>query len=61
MAQKYDIKGMVARITALRHDAEVLREISGGIPAVNCNVIRLLANIKMLEINISDAAKILGE
>lgn len=61
MAQKYDVKGMAARIAALRQDAEALGEISGGIPAVECNITRLLASIKMLEIDISHAAEILGE
>jgi hypothetical protein len=59
MAQEYDIKGMVAKIKALRKNAETLKEISGGIPAVNKNADRILANVKMLEINISDAADIL--
>lgn len=61
MAQEYDIKGMSARISALRQDAEALREISGGIPTVDRNVNRLLASVKMLEININEAAEILGE
>jgi hypothetical protein len=59
MAQEYDIKGMVAKIKALRKNAETLKEISGGIPAVNKNADRILANVKMLEININDAADIL--
>ena len=61
MAQKYDIKGMAAKVSALRQDAEALRDMSGGIPTVDCNVTRLLANVKMLEININDAVEILGE
>jgi len=59
MTQKYDIKGMVTKIKALRKDAEALKEISGGIPAVNKNADRILANVKMLEIDISEAADIL--
>jgi len=61
MAQEYDIKGMVAKINALRQDAEALKEISGGIPTVEKNADRILANVKMLEININDAAEILGD
>ena len=61
MAQQYDIKGMVEKIQALRRDAEDLREISGGIPTVDRNTERILANVKMLEINIQDAAEVLGE
>jgi hypothetical protein len=58
MTQEYDIKGMVTKIKALRKNAEALKEISGGIPAVIKNADRILANVKMLEINISDVAEI---
>ncbi len=58
MTQEYDIKGMVTKIKALRNNAEALKEISGGIPAVDKNADRILASVKMLEINISDVAEI---
>ncbi len=61
MAQQYDIKGMVTKIKALRRNAEALKEISRGIPAVVKNADRILANVKMLEINISDAADVIGK
>ncbi len=61
MAENYDIKGMVEKIKALRKNAEELKKISGGIPAVESNADRILANVKMLEIDISDAAEILDE
>ena len=61
MAQEYNIRGMVSKIKALRADAEGLKEISGGIPAVDKNADCILANVKMLEINISDAAEVMGE
>jgi prefoldin subunit 5 len=61
MTQEYDIKAMTNKIRALRQNAEELKEISGGIQAVDRNVDRILANIKMLEISISDVAEILGE
>ena len=61
MAQEYDIKGMVEKIRALRKNAEELKKISGGIQAVDRNVDRILASVKMLEISISDVAEVLGE
>ena len=61
MTQEYDIKGMTDKINSLRKNATELREISGGIPTVDCNVDRLLASVKMLEININDAAEMLEE
>jgi len=61
MAQEYDIKGMADKINALRRDVTELKELARGIPTVDCNADRILANVKMLEININDAAEILGE
>ncbi|MFH1646379.1 MAG: hypothetical protein ABID71_01630 [Chloroflexota bacterium] len=61
MAQKYDIKAMTEKIRALRRDAEELKAVSGGIPTVDRNADRILADVRMLEINISDAAEILGK
>jgi len=59
MAKEYDIKGMVEEIKALRKNAEELKEISGGIQTVDRNADRILANVKMLEISISDVAEVL--
>jgi hypothetical protein len=61
MAQEYDIKGMVTKIKALRKNAEDLKKISGGIPAVDKNADRILANVRMLEIDINDAAELIGK
>jgi hypothetical protein len=56
MAQEYDIKAMAAKIRALRRNAEALKEISGGIQAVDRNADRILADVRMLEISINDVA-----
>jgi hypothetical protein len=58
MVNEYDIKGMVTKIKALRRDAEALKAISGGIPAVDKNADRILANVRILEIDIEDAAEL---
>jgi uncharacterized protein Yka (UPF0111/DUF47 family) len=58
MAQAYEITKMVHTIKALRKDAEELKKISGGIPAVEKNADRILANVRMLEIDIVDAAQL---
>jgi hypothetical protein len=55
----WDIEEMDALIKRLRRLAEELKEKSGGIQAVNRNVDRILANVKMLELNISDVMEIL--
>jgi hypothetical protein len=59
MKQQYDIKAMITKIKALRKNAEALKEVAGGIPAVEKNADRILANVRMLEIGISDAAGLL--
>ena len=59
MAQEYDIKGMADKIKAIRQNATELKEMSGGIQAVDRNVDRILACVKILEIDINEAADIL--
>ena len=61
MAQQYDIRAMADLIESLRKDAERLKEIAGDLPTVQKNADRILANVKMLEININDVAEILGK
>lgn len=59
MGQEYDIKGMAEKIQAIKEAATKLKRISGNIQAVDRNVDRILASVKMLEINISDIANII--
>jgi hypothetical protein len=54
MVKEYKIEDMAKKIELLKQTATELKRISGGIQAVNRNVDRILASIKMLEINISD-------
>jgi len=61
MTQEYDIKSMVTKIKALRRNAEDLKEIAGDFPTVVKNCDRILADVRMLEINISDAAEVMGK
>ena len=61
MAQDYNVKQITVKIKTLRKEAESLKEISGGIPAVEKNADRILANVRMLEIDISDAADLPGK
>ena len=60
MTQEYDMKAMVTKIKALRRNAEALKEIAGDFPTVIKNCDRILADVRMLEINISDAADVLA-
>ena len=45
---------MAAGIQSIRQEAEVLKRLSEGIQAVERNADRILASVKMLEINVSD-------
>ncbi len=49
-----EIRKIDTRIKAIRKAAEELKELSTEIPAVDRNTARILASVKMLEINISD-------
>ena len=48
------LKKMDARIQKIKKAAEELKELSGGIQAVDRNACRILASVKMLEMNVSD-------
>lgn len=58
MVKEYKIGDMAEKIRLLKETAIELKRISGGIQAVDRNVDRILASLKMLEINISDLADI---
>ena len=58
MAEEYNIKEMAEKIEVIKEAATELKNFSGGIQAVDRNVDRILASVKMLEINISDIVDI---
>ena len=60
MTQEYDIKRMARIIQGIKEAANELKEVSSGIQAVDRNADRILATVKMLEINVSDVATIGG-
>jgi hypothetical protein len=49
-----EIKKLDTRIKTIRNAAQELKKLSGGTQAVDRNADRILASVKMLEINISD-------
>jgi len=53
--ERKDLLKLDERIQAIKQAATELKELSGGIQAVDRNADRILASVKMLEINISDA------
>ncbi len=60
-SKSIDMKKMAQKISSLKQEANELRAMSGGIQAVDRNIDRILACIKMLEININDIVEILPD
>ena len=54
MSKKIDMREIDSRIRTIKSAAEELKKMSGSFPAVEKNTSRILASVKMLEINISD-------
>jgi hypothetical protein len=54
-----DIKKVAQKISFIKKEVNELKAMSGGIQAVDKNIDRILASIKMLEINISDLLDVL--
>ena len=58
MKRAYDLARMASKISQLRQIAEELQEMAKNFPAVEKNTSRMLASVKMLELNISDSQKL---
>lgn len=58
MAKNIDLKELDIRIQSMKKTAEELKEMGEDFPALYRNISRILAGIKMLELNISDVATI---
>ena len=54
-----NIKKMAQKISSIKQEVNELKAMSGGIQAVDKNTDRILASIKILEINISDLVDVL--
>jgi hypothetical protein len=52
--KRSELKKIDTRIKSIKKAAQELKEVSGGIQAVDRNADRILASVRMLEINISD-------
>ncbi len=55
-----ELKRIDTKIRTIKKAAKELKERHGGIPAVERNAERILASLKMLEINISDLSMLLA-
>jgi hypothetical protein len=55
MAELIDLEAIDERIQFIKKTTQELKQMADNIPALDRNASRILASIKMLEINISDA------
>jgi len=53
-----DLKEIDSKIQSMRKTAEELKQMGEDFPALYRNISRVLASIKMLELNVSDVAEI---
>ena len=56
MATTPTLKELDQEIRTMKRSAEALFRMGASVPAVRCNAARILASLKMLEINICDIA-----
>jgi hypothetical protein len=59
VVEEAKIAEMTQKISSIKQASTELKAMSGGIQAVDRNVDRILASVKMLEINVSDLAEVL--
>ena len=58
MAQQIDLYEINDKIQLLKKTAEELNRIGEDFPAIARNTVRILASVKMLEINVSDLVEL---
>ena len=58
MVQQIDLNQINDKIQLMKKTAEELNRIGESFPAIARNTVRILASVKMLEINISDLVEL---
>lgn len=58
MVQQIDLKMLNTKIQLMKKIAEELKRMGENFPAINRNTVRILASVKMLEINVSDVVEL---
>jgi hypothetical protein len=58
MAQQIDLNKINDKIQLLKKTAQELTQIGENFPAIARNTVRILASVKMLEINVSDLVEL---
>jgi len=60
LAEQANLREMANLIANIKKEAEKLKALGSGINCIEKNVIRMSAILKMMELDVSDAADILG-
>ena len=58
MNTEFDIKALSEKISVMKQNAMELQGMGAFFPALDRNIARILASVKMLEINITDVAEL---
>ena len=58
MPSRIDLNAIDAKIQLMKKTAEELNRIGEDFPALARNTVRILASVKMLEINVSDLVEL---
>jgi len=58
MAQQIDLDKINAKIQLMKKTAQELNQMGENFPAIARNTVRILASVKMLEINVSDIVEL---
>jgi hypothetical protein len=58
MAQKIDLNKINEKIQLIKKTVRDLNQMGGDFPAIARNTVRILASVKMLEINVSDLVEL---
>jgi len=58
MVQQINLKKLNTKIQLMKKTAEELKRMGENFPAINRNTVRILASVKMLEINVSDVVEL---
>ncbi len=53
-----DLAAVGTRIAAMRQSAQELKEMAGGNPCLARNLVRIMASLKMLELEFTDVAEL---
>lgn len=59
MDRQNNLNDITAKIQLIKKTAQELNQIGEDFPAIYCNTVRILASVKMLEINIPEPLKAL--